>query len=42
VVSLFVALRDEQRLALLVVTHNAAVAQQLGRCRVLKDGTLHE
>lgn len=41
IASLFIALRDEQRAALLVVTHNPQIAARLGGdVRVLRAGTL--
>jgi lipoprotein-releasing system ATP-binding protein len=42
VVDLFKDLRDTKGVALLVVTHNDAVAAALGRTARLEDGRLHE
>jgi lipoprotein-releasing system ATP-binding protein len=40
VARLFLRLRDEKRVGLLVVTHNAAIASLFGRSRTLLDGRL--
>jgi len=39
---LLLDLRDQDGVALLVVTHNVALAQLLGNVRTLRNGTLHE
>jgi lipoprotein-releasing system ATP-binding protein len=39
---LFVAVRDARGVALLVATHNEALARSLGRTAHLRDGRLHE
>ena len=42
VARLFLRLRDEHGVAVVVATHNSAVAEMFGRVGVLREGVLHE
>ncbi|MFH1377842.1 MAG: ABC transporter ATP-binding protein [Planctomycetota bacterium] len=42
VAKLFLDLRDAERVAMIVVTHNAAIAEIFGRVAVLREGRLNE
>ena len=42
VATLFLNLRENERVALIVVTHNAAIAGMFGRVAVLREGRLNE
>jgi lipoprotein-releasing system ATP-binding protein len=42
IAKLFLGLRDSERVAMIVVTHNALIAETFGRVAVLREGRLNE